>query len=41
MEKMKKVDGLPHIAIIYTFNDVDGFSGGQRGGVKSFIDYFL
>lgn len=35
MEKVK-----PHIAIIYTFNDIEKFAGGQRGGVKSFIDYF-
>jgi len=34
------MDKLPHIAIIYTFNDIEGFPGGQRGGVKSFIDYF-
>jgi len=35
MEKIK-----PHIAIIYTFNDIQSFAGGQRGGIKSFIDYF-
>ena len=34
------MDKLPHIAIIYTFNDIKGFPGGQRGGIKSFIDYF-
>ena len=37
---MERVDGKPHIAIIYTFNDIPEFPGGQRGGVKSFIDYF-
>mgnify|MGYP001052881683 FL=1 len=37
---MEGVDGKPHIAIIYTFNDIPEFPGGQRGGVKSFIDYF-
>lgn len=31
---------IPHIAIIYTFNDISGFVGGQRDGIKSVIDYF-
>ena len=35
------MDKLPHIAIIYTFNDIKGFPGGQRGGIKSFIDYLF
>lgn len=37
---MDRVDGKPHIAIIYTFNDIAEFPGGQRAGIKSFIDYF-
>ena len=37
---MDRIDGKPLIAIIYTFNDIAVFPGGQRAGIKSIIDYF-